>query len=114
MTISGVTVAATATYNNLHIWESRYGVADYPDGLQTPGLVTNVAITNMWDGTMDGAITLTRAGAYILDITVDGSSVSNAPHYFLYISPGSIHPANCVTAEVPSFVFAGFENSFLI
>lgn len=63
---------------------------------------------------MDGDITLTRAGAYVLDITVDGSSVINAPHSYLYIQPTTIHASNCVPVDVPSVMYAGFSYSFRV
>ena len=65
----------------------------------------------MADGTAEADFDTERAGAYIVNVEVDGQGVSNSPYQFLEVQPDSISASNCVPFDVPADMYAGLPYS---
>ena len=63
---------------------------------------------------MAGTVTVSRAGTYTLTVQVDGDDVIGSPTEYLEIEPTTLYAPNCVTKDLPTEMYAGYDYSFLI
>ena len=103
---AGMVVDARAIYDNHNEWVSPIGVSDDPYATDLVATVTDGV-----DGTMNASVTINRAGAYELSITVDGTEVFSSPQN---VQPIALNAPDCVAIDTPLEMFAGFDYSFQI
>lgn len=79
LSLGGYIVDSNTVYDNHDDWFSPIGVPDIPDWMLTYGTTLSATPQVMNDGTRQGQVQIERAGAYTLQITVDGTQVKDAP-----------------------------------
>ena len=63
---------------------------------------------------MAGTVNVYRAGTYTLTVQVDSDDVIGSPTEYLEIEPTTLYAPNCVTKDLPTEMYAGYDYSFLI
>lgn len=107
-------VDARAVYDNHDEWPSPIGVTDDPNWATTYGTDLPATLIDTADGKMSASVSIHRAGAYELSITVDGTNVINSPHQYLNVQPAALDATNCVGKDIPEVMYAGIDYSFQI
>ena len=113
---TGEVVVASAIYDNHDEWRSSIA-SDDPTWPATYGTNLPASITINSDGTMSASVSISRAGAYELSITVDGNDVINSPHLtsnMLNVQPAALSTPDCVAINIPTVMYAGIDYSFQI
>lgn len=108
-------VTATVDYVNHDNYPSPIGIADLSNWTTLYGTrISTTAKEVDFDGTMQGKVTVKRAGTYTLTVQVDYVNVVGSPFSSLEVTPTSLDGFSCVTQSIDTQMYAGYDYSFLI